>query len=1038
MSGEKLRLASISVLGGSLHGRRRDLEEVVAEVLVGSDPDCHLVVDLPSVSPIHARLWTDLDQAEVRDTRAPRGLYVNTERVEGQAILRPGDVLWLGPPQDPGSVCIQCRFEPWVEVLPGAGQEEPEAPAAAGAPVDAFDLDATESASQAVEIAGEASDEYEAVVFEGEEAEGGPVAAVPVDAGEDLVLAAAAGEPPVEAPTAEPSEPPATAAAEGLFVGGAEPVPAAEAAPVPAAEEETSFVFEDEAPEPAAAAPAAAGPDEWSIEEPGPAAEEAPVPSEETGADDFFVTETPEAAEAPAAPVAEAAPSPFAGFETFEEGPAAPPLVPAWEAPPAPPALAPPAAPAPPTPQAPAVPVVAPREAAPSPAPPQAPVAPAAAPPSPAAGSATPAKPPVPAAKPEPGVRPRPVSSIPKRPPAGAPARKAGTPAAARPGRPTWLRPAGLGLAGVLVLGALGGGAWALLGRGVRVVSIEPARARVGQRATIAGRGFSSTAAENSVVFEDRPARVLASRPDRLDVEVPELAMASGGERQVPVVVRVGSRAAAPWPVTVIQGPRLHGLSPEAALPGEEVQLVGAGWGLGATVRFGTTPGQVVAVDATSLRAIVPQDVGPVGTRAPVVVTVAGVDSNPAPFVVGRLPVLSEVVPASAAPGDTIQITGLGFQARAADNDVRIAGVPALVLASSGDGLKVVVPRLPAGESSRVVEVRVPGSESVGQGALQSAGMPEVVELRFVPEPFSGVGGRAHAVVATGLGPAFAFADSGGQTAAERAFDAARKLDGVAGALRTTLGLTFEARGYDTSPTLGLAGQPDTLLTVTEEDAAAYNEDWTGLKGKGGPVTRGRLLRWWEAVAKDLVLATVRGERPHFAADLAPEGRALQQVFDAARRPGQQGLAQAAVVDAKPPLRDALRLVGFRVPEKVTAPAAPAVPGAPAAPAASAPAPARLPQDATLRGSENEESQGLRYLTVELRGAGSISYEGGLTLTLPLTSLEKGRDRLRFSVPIRGAMRYYTGRWDGEKVTGTISTDSAGRNVVGSFELRVR
>ena len=48
MSGEKLRLASISVLGGSLHGRRRDLEEVVAEVLIGSDPDCHLVVDLPS------------------------------------------------------------------------------------------------------------------------------------------------------------------------------------------------------------------------------------------------------------------------------------------------------------------------------------------------------------------------------------------------------------------------------------------------------------------------------------------------------------------------------------------------------------------------------------------------------------------------------------------------------------------------------------------------------------------------------------------------------------------------------------------------------------------------------------------------------------------------------------------------------------------------------------------------------------------------------------------------------------------------------
>jgi len=576
-----------------------------------------------------------------------------------------------------------------------------------------------------------------------------------------------------------------------------------------------------------------------------------------------------------------------------------------------------------------------------------------------------------------------------------------------------------------------------LLASGVRVDGIEPGRARVGQRATLTGRGFTSTAAGNVVTFDDRPARILSSQPRRIEVEVPDLPVVSGGESQVSVVVRVGSHASPPFALAVIQGPRLHGLSPSAAMPGDEVQLAGAGWGLGATVRFGNAPGQVVAVDATSLRAIVPAEVGPPGTRAPVVVTVAGVDSNAAPFVVGRLPAVFEVVPASASPGDVVQITGLGFQSRAANNDVRIGGAPALVLSSASDGLKVVVPRLAAGDPARLVEVRVPGSDNVGQSTLQVAGMPEAVELRFVPEPFSGAGGRTHAIVATGLGPAFAFADAGGQTAAERAADAARKLNGALDALRTTLGLNFEAHGYETSPSLGLAGQTNALVTVTEDDAAAYDEDWTGLKGRGGPVTRGRLLRWWEAVAKDLVLATVRGERPHFAADLAPEGRALQQLFDAARKPGQQGLSQQAVTDAKPPLRDALRLVGFRVPEKVTAPAAAAVAGAPAAARPTAAPVARLPTDGTLRGSENEDGQ-LRYLSVDLRGAGTISYEGGLTLTLPLTSLERGRDRLRFSVPIRGAMRYYTGRWDGEKVSGTISTDSAGRDVVGSFELRPR
>ena len=133
MADEKLRLVSLSVRGGPLHGRRHDPDEVVTEILIGSDPDCHLVVDQPGVSPLHARVWADLDESIVYDTHAPRGLYVNETRVEKQAPIGPGDVLWLGPPQDAGSVCIECRFEPWVEVLPasfiGAAPEAPASPA---------------------------------------------------------------------------------------------------------------------------------------------------------------------------------------------------------------------------------------------------------------------------------------------------------------------------------------------------------------------------------------------------------------------------------------------------------------------------------------------------------------------------------------------------------------------------------------------------------------------------------------------------------------------------------------------------------------------------------------------------------------------------------------------------------------------------------------------------------------------------------------------------------------------------------------------
>jgi hypothetical protein len=224
---------------------------------------------------------------------------------------------------------------------------------------------------------------------------------------------------------------------------------------------------------------------------------------------------------------------------------------------------------------------------------------------------------------------------------------------------------------------------------------------------------------------------------------------------------------------------------------------------------------------------------------------------------------------------------------------------------------------------------------------------------------------------------------------------------------------------------------------VTEEDAAAYNEDWTGLRGRGGPVTRARLARWWEAVGRDLVLITVRGERPQFAAALAPEGRVLGQVFDAAQRTGRPGVPRQVVDEARPPLRDGLRLLALRVPASVTAPVAAAAAGLPAAPAT--PAPARLQLEGTWAGSQVEQGQRQYVSATFRRDGGSISYEGGITLTVPLLTLDPPRrDQVRFSVQIRGGIRHYSGKWDGEAITGSISTDAAGRNVVASFELRRR
>ena len=57
---------------------------------------------------------------------------------------------------------------------------------------------------------------------------------------------------------------------------------------------------------------------------------------------------------------------------------------------------------------------------------------------------------------------------------------------------------------------------------------------------------------------------------------------------------------------------------------------------------------------------------------------------------------------------------------------------------------------------------------------------------------------------------------------------------------------------------------------------------------------------------------------------------------------------------------------------------------------------------------------------------------------LAANTLKIGRDQARFSVQFQGGVRYYAGKWDGETLSGPVSTDAAGKNVVASFELRKR
>jgi hypothetical protein len=420
-------------------------------------------------------------------------------------------------------------------------------------------------------------------------------------------------------------------------------------------------------------------------------------------------------------------------------------------------------------------------------------------------------------------------------------------------------------------------------------------------------------------------------------------------------------------------------------------------------------------------------------------------NSNELPFFIGSVPLLLKVEPATAAPGDLLTIAGRGFQRDRTRDAVVVGGAFALVVSATDSELKAVVPILAPGETVRPVEVRVAGLANVGQGEISVPPLPDSVELRFVPQTFDAVAGRDYAVLATDAGPAFVLAPSGGQSAADRALLAQRRFDDAVGAIKATRGLNFEARALETSPVIGLAGRPEVVLEVTEEDARAYDEDWTGLRGRGGPVSRVRLAKWWEAVARDLVLLIVRGERPQFAAALSPEGRVLGELFQASQKTGRFGLAREALAGLRPAQREALRLIAFRVPASVTGPATAATPVAPvpgpatAAGASPTPAAAPLRLEGAWIGSEEEAGE-RRYLTATFRSdSGKVAYEGIVTLTVPLLSLETpGKGSVRFSLQFKGGIRYYTGRWDGQRLSGTISRDPAGTSSVGTFELRPR
>ena len=82
---------------GAVQNEDGDDEQAVQETLiVGSDPNCDIVIDLPIVSGIHCSVLRRKDTVVLRDLKSTNGTFVNFNRVTQPVKIHPSDLLVLG------------------------------------------------------------------------------------------------------------------------------------------------------------------------------------------------------------------------------------------------------------------------------------------------------------------------------------------------------------------------------------------------------------------------------------------------------------------------------------------------------------------------------------------------------------------------------------------------------------------------------------------------------------------------------------------------------------------------------------------------------------------------------------------------------------------------------------------------------------------------------------------------------------------------------------------------------------------------------
>ena len=160
----------------------------------------------------------------------------------------------------------------------------------------------------------------------------------------------------------------------------------------------------------------------------------------------------------------------------------------------------------------------------------------------------------------------------------------------------------------------------------------------------------------------------------------------------VPVVVETRAGRTAPLTIMVTTRGEASALEPDVALPGQTILLRGLAFSGKVVVLVAGMPAKSIEGTADGVRAVIP-DVGlPEGVKTNVTVQTGTAPARTFDLVIGRLPLVQGVKPATGPVGETVTLRGRGFAAERRGNRVTFAGQPALVVAATPTELKVVVP----------------------------------------------------------------------------------------------------------------------------------------------------------------------------------------------------------------------------------------------------------------------------------------------------------------------------------------------------------